>query len=818
MKKILSLFAATLLLLGMISVLPVHAQVATMYVDPATVNFNTDTAYVGMRFNVTVWLSGYAAHTGGAQVYMEFNPTIVNATRWFEPKTDTQYIFYGFTTKALPTSFLDVNYYLINPNLARILLGLLLDPVEQPPGGAGTGKILIVEFEVKQLPPKLGNLTTTLNIDSLDTYFIDYDTGTYYGDGAGEVTKNNCVYTITWKAPSSPKMGLDLDTATAGYQLLREFGPYPPSAIGQAFDVNVLIKGLSEAWYLTSDSFDLVYNATVIDVLGDNLNVTINTLWGTSTVTFTRDPAPDVLDKITINVSSPTSNPSGDVLVATIKFTVMMQQSSPPAPVGTFDKSDLTFANVEFYDHVGPIPPGTSETGTVKVYALIALPMPWFKVEPALVELGPAPSIGDTFWVNVRITGPAPDGLSPYWYLVGVQFSLFYDPSLIEVEQVVEGGFLKNGPWNQYGTFFVGTVEPDDLGSHVLVGVLLLPNPSTGEWDMTNWPNGTGVIAAIQFRAIKQDNVVHECDLHLEGVFGQWAIDRNGDYIPVDESKNVDGLYRMLALDRPGRNIDLYGGAKNAGYWTGYPEPFPEPYGGQGPNHWMDLVFPQSEITLYAYVTYNYWPVQSKDVGFEIEGPYTKLENGTIVPAQTWKVWAKLTATTDENGVARITYRMPWPCNDPDSITGIWKVTATATVADVLINDTMLYYYERPVYITKVTLDKDYYIHGEDITVTVEYRTHAAQIYPVLFSVVATDELGVPFGMALKATTIGGALPWCTWKTGKFTVTINIPKWAYAGIGTIHVNAYDKDPTAGGFAYVPEYTPAPTFQIGPYAL
>ncbi|MGB9779048.1 MAG: hypothetical protein ACPLW8_06535, partial [Candidatus Bathyarchaeales archaeon] len=106
--------------------------------------------------------------------------------------------------------------------------------------------------------------------------------------------------------------------------------------------------------------------------------------------------------------------------------------------------------------------------------------------------------------------------------------------------------------------------------------------------------------------------------------------------------------------------------------------------------------------------------------------------------------------------------------------------------------------------------------HGEDIAVTVEYRTHSAQLYPVLFSVVATDELGVPFGMALKATTIGGALPWCTWKTGKFTVTINIPKWAYAGIGTIHVNAYDKDPTEGGFAYVPEYTPAPTFQIGPY--
>ena len=140
MKKILSLFAAALLLTGMISVLPVRAEVATMYVDPATVNLDTETAYVGMRFNVTVWLSGYAAHTAGAQVYMEFDPTIVNATRWFEPKTDTQYIFYNFGTSALPTPPNDVGYIQLNPNLARIKLAVSLFPAEQPPGGAGTGK------------------------------------------------------------------------------------------------------------------------------------------------------------------------------------------------------------------------------------------------------------------------------------------------------------------------------------------------------------------------------------------------------------------------------------------------------------------------------------------------------------------------------------------------------------------------------------------------------------------------------------------------------------------------------------------------------
>jgi hypothetical protein len=296
-------------------------------------------------------------------------------------------------------------------------------------------------------------------------------------------------------------------------------------------------------------------------------------------------------------------------------------------------------------------------------------------------------------------------------------------------------------------------------------------------------------------------------------VFGEYFINKNGDYICYSAPHN--GLYTMLPFDMPGRVIDLYGGADNRGYWTGYPDPFPAPYGGQGANHWMDIVFPQSEITLHTNITYNYWPVQCKDVGYEIEGPFTKLPNGTLVRNQFTTIWAKFTATTDVNGVATLTYRMPWPCGYAENITGVWIITATGTVADVLIKDTMAFYYERLVYITSVTTDKFYYTHEECIKVTVTYRTHSVQYFPVLFAVVLTDDLGVPFGMALVNVMVGGAT-FCTWKTGTFTVKICIPKWAYAGYGHVHVSAFDKDPTDGGFAWTPEYAPAPEFQIGPY--
>jgi hypothetical protein len=201
-------------------------------------------------------------------------------------------------------------------------------------------------------------------------------------------------------------------------------------------------------------------------------------------------------------------------------------------------------------------------------------------------------------------------------------------------------------------------------------------------------------------------------------------------------------------------------------------------------------------------------------VGFEIEGPYEKLPNGTLVKKQRWQIWAKFTRTTDEDGIATLVYRMPWPCEDPDGITGIWKITATTTLADEIIIDTMIFYYERVVYITKVSTDKFYYTHGEYITVTVEYQTHSVQQYPILFAIVLTDDLGVPFRMAIEAGTIGGA-QFCTWKPGDFSKSILIPKWAYAGYGLVHVSAYDKDPTEGGEPYCPENADT-EFQIGPY--
>ena len=71
-----------------------------------------------------------------------------------------------------------------------------------------------------------------------------------------------------------------------------------------------------------------------------------------------------------------------------------------------------------------------------------------------------------------------------------------------------------------------------------------------------------------------------------------------------------------------GRSIDLFGGADNMGYGPGYPGPFQAPYGGQGWNYPMDMVFPASEVTFYASVTNESGlPAQSVIVDFAIQDP-----------------------------------------------------------------------------------------------------------------------------------------------------------------------------------------------------
>jgi hypothetical protein len=515
----------------------------------------------------------------------------------------------------------------------------------------------------------------------------------------------NGLYHYEWAQPAAPH--LEVRNATGVLKLT--YSEFPPTSVGASFDAIIKIMGLSAAWGLTNASLRFIYNATVVDVMGGVANVTFPAHWddGTSAV-FTINPSPAVLDYVDIVVKT-TQTLGGDVEICTIKFTVLIQATYPDA---TVHKSALNIEDEELWDHIAQIIPTAEADGYVNVPALIELPLPTLKVNS--ITVGPDPVIGEEFNVTVSIVG-----LHPAWYLVGYNFGLQYDDTLIEPTGVFEGPFLPAFPQVRPPpkTWFFGSFEPDGIfGPHVFVGGLIYPK-SGGGWDPP-FPSGTGVVAIIEFK-VKYQSYPFNNTSPLTLIRDKMI----NEFLTLIPHLLEDGEFE-ITTDLPGRMIDLTGGAVNMGYGVPYgtPSAFPAPYGGQGLNGNMDLVIPQSVVYLLAEVTYNYWPTQSKDVGFEIEGPFT---HGNLSDPKPGYTYYKYTNRTGEIGTAWIKFQMPWPCEDPESLFGWYKVTATVDICGVIVSDVMIFDYYYLMEITKVTFAKadKQYAHEESITGTIEFKS-----------------------------------------------------------------------------------------------
>ena len=165
-----------------------------------------------------------------------------------------------------------------------------------------------------------------------------------------------------------------------------------------------------------------------------------------------------------------------------------------------------------------------------------------FKVEPESYQ---ALKKGETFTVNITI-----NNVNASDRLVGVEFRLGYNDTLLEVVSVTEGPFFKqfgqtpNPPY----TYFIYYIEPETqfpngtiIPPHVLVGILLLPN-STGDWPGP-MPEGNGIIAQITFKAIYQPAEPlppANCTLDL---FQVRAVNDLKEQLSVDEE---DGYYEII--------------------------------------------------------------------------------------------------------------------------------------------------------------------------------------------------------------------------------------------------------------------------------
>jgi hypothetical protein len=746
---------------------------------PSSIDLNTASHSIGYRFNLTLWISTASlSYTWQAKV--NFDAAHLQVTGSDYTGAGKSLFFTGFAT--VPVS------PVIDNVTGSITMGESLSGASQRAAGSDT--LEWIEFEVAAVPDvgETWNELITVEDPALgNTFILDPDLNTI-----GGLTVEHTTYTFTWTPPGP------VTPAVVNYTS-NDFGwPPPTHVIGNLFTNDIVIKNVNAGWQLGNFSADMTYNSALVSVA----DPVFDSNWFTTS--FVNNPG-----VLSVFAGDPILNPSGDVIVASVTFTILAQGDAPPRPFppapGSYDDSTQHLTNIFIYSTANiPVTRNAAIDGVARVYVFQSLVPPYLSVSS--VTMGPGPSIGQLFNVTVSI-----NDLSEFLNMIGLQFRLKYPANLIEPVAAYEGPFLPDYASQQpgsLGTFWWVYFEPDGVyGPHVLVGNMIYPD-EFGVWHDPQ-PKGAGVIATITFKVIYQSfgdpdlsgplDIVEQLAIGLDNLVDQNIVD-----VPMLPPEN--GLY-TITTDLPGRNLDLYGGAVNSGYGPleGYYLQFPSPYGGQGPQAPMDLVEEQSWVWLHANVTYNYWPVQHKLVGFQINYP-----DGTQLG-----LYANLFAFTDENGVATVGFRMPWPCYNPEGLFGVWHVIASVQVADVYLQDTMDYHYDYLVNIFKVTTDKYEYNHGETVEVCVTFGSHAQQDYPILLKVHIADELGVIFGHFEIATHVGGTV-FCQYKNTTLCSGIWIPKWAYTGIATVHVNIFDQEPIFGGAPWTPEYTPPPTIAIQPY--
>jgi hypothetical protein len=734
-RKLVNVIALLIVSMLIVSILPAYAGFPTnptpstsIWIEPAIIP-STSTTFI-----VTVWIntSGSGRGTGAWQFRLLYDDSELTRTGY---GVDEDYFFANVTPRVgLTYSFGVGKFEVSDSGQFDSELGYVTNRTQ------GYGTLQWIEFEMDAAIPKGGEIAGTLDLDISNCFVIDVDTSADFLDNVYDAT-----YDFDWEEPPSPT--LMVDSAS--------FDKYV-NHTGETFEIDVWIDDLDGNWWLHNASVTICFDTTLINTTDSD--VVVDSDWGTSSVTVLHgDP-----DNVTIFVKDYTSPPpSGDIPIATITFTVVYQGVYPDV-----DVSPLSFCDYLLYDTTMEIPTEIVN-GEVEIEGLLPLPLPWLEVVPEDTVFGPAPSIGTEFTVDIQIKN-----LHFAWNLVALQFRMSYCPDLMEFLYAEEGPYFPmfpqprpsnettwSGFWdepNGYGPHILGVdfILPVDGGIYIINENHTLPG---GE------PPEDGTIATLHFKVIKQDaNCYGEptdyfCELNL---FDILLLDMNGTEVPADIPQN--GTYTILGQDIAERKIDVY---------TQYPAPF----GGQYYNQWSDMFWPQKEVILCANVTYNCWPVQQKIVNFAVYDP-----SGYI--------WTVLEGITDEYGVACASFRIPWPCDDPESLFGTWTITADVDIACEVVMDTLWFHFDYLIHIgeTDVTTDKYEYAHCEDVEVTVTFTSYARQVYQAAMWVTIFDELNVPVARQLNFFTVGGEdVEVCTPKTYIEEFTLHIEKFAFAGLATV---------------------------------
>jgi len=636
--------------------------------------------------------------------------------------------------------------------------------------------------------------------------------------------------------------------------MLSVFSAIPVKAVTASLEVINAVDGTHDVNFTTDtasvdDTF--VVNITVFNVdLLQNWQVKLT--WDPTLLDFVSAEMPNDHVFSPIDKSIYPSNPGARSMIlggptpgsgeVTLGCTYII--SPPTFPLWTFNGTGVLFqATLKIIK-------APSVTGPTEVSCDLVLagkPVDTFLCKPGIIDIPfttvdgryfykwVEPSIYPEIYIKPSVAKPIKLGdlvpleiyvknVAEAWEIIGFQFSLVWNTTFIE-PAMGPGGYYYNGTFLEGYSYDPpgGLLYVADIDKHIRIpplhivpdgynfsmfAVTMLPDSPPDPTYHAPFPkvgSGGALLMTVYFKAIYETISPVEDWTWIEFIQFTETEDTyamgtasggNPRVIPVSTAP----CHYRAPMKVLGLGIDLY-------------TQYDSPYGGQGENQPSDMFGPQQQVELYALVTYNEYPVQQKLVGFEIR-------HGDYI------FWRE--AATNIDGVAHVSFRLPWPCVDPvGEIFGKWYVIATVEVAEQVKNDTLGFWVWWKVWVLSNEPKETEYVQrkigGDALTFTNTYGTYSMQTIPVTFTETVYDELGFVIGYDNMNTTVGWgeymyydylACEPAPFKTyDPWDVTIPLPTNAVVGMGRVFTNAFDKFPWLGGTPYCPEVTNTIDFYI-----
>jgi hypothetical protein len=218
------------------------------------------------------------------------------------------------------------------------------------------------------------------------------------------------------------------------------------------------------------------------------------------------------------------------------------------------------------------------------------------------------------------------------------------------------------------------------------------------------------------------------------------------------------------------------------------------PFDGKGINQSSDAFQPQELVILYAWVTYNEAPVANKLVAFQVNNPANAIQNMTIIGI----------SSTDQNGVATFSFRIPWPDENAEEIIfGEWFAIATVDIAEKVVVDTLTFQVGWILQITNITTlnpnwePQNKFSRGEGIIFDLTIKNIALTPKSATLVISAYDSASYPI-MFIE-------LDYVEIKLGenRLNISSKVPYTAFLGNATVSAIIYTASPSLGGIPYSP---------------